>query len=162
MNKIRVIGMLLLVTILAVDSVWMQSGGAFQIEKSVIAGGGGRSAGGAFTLNGTIAQSVAGTNSSGGGFQVAGGFWGAGGPKVFLGPGAGGWGVGPVAQPVRGDRRHRLAGPDLRSAGTTRRWPAVGLERAKKNPRRSCLDQRCDHAHPEIAALATRRPVSAF
>jgi len=71
--------MLLLVTILAVDSVWMQSGGAFQIEKSVIAGGGGRSAGGAFTLNGTIAQSVAGTNSSGGGFQVAGGFWGAGG-----------------------------------------------------------------------------------
>ena len=52
-----------------------QSGGTFEITKSVIAGGGGRAAGGPFTLDGTIGQSVAGTTSSGGGFDVTGGFW---------------------------------------------------------------------------------------
>ncbi|MGQ0541596.1 MAG: hypothetical protein ACT4O9_07080, partial [Blastocatellia bacterium] len=41
-----------------------QTGGTFTITKSVIAGGGGRTAGGAFTVDGTIGQSVAGTTST--------------------------------------------------------------------------------------------------
>lgn len=57
-------------------SIAAQSGGAFVIQKSVIAGGGGRSAGGTFTLDGTIGQPVAGSSSSGGGYDLAGGFWG--------------------------------------------------------------------------------------
>ncbi len=52
-----------------------QSGGTFLIEKSVIAGGGGSTAGGTFALDGTIGQSLAGTNSSGGVFSVDSGFW---------------------------------------------------------------------------------------
>ena len=59
-------------------SVAAQSGGQFLIEKSVIAGGGGRSGSGAFTLDGTVAQSVAGINSTGGTFELGGGFWGGG------------------------------------------------------------------------------------
>lgn len=56
--------------------VFAQSGGAFVIQKSVIAGGGARSASGTFMLDGTLGQSVAGTTSSGGAFQLGGGFWG--------------------------------------------------------------------------------------
>lgn len=52
-----------------------QSGGTFVIEKSVIAGGGGSTAGGTFGLDGTIGQSVAGTMSSGGVFSLDSGFW---------------------------------------------------------------------------------------
>ncbi len=52
-----------------------QSGGSFQIEKKVIAGGGGNVSGGIFDLDGTVGQSVAGTTSNGGIFTLAGGFW---------------------------------------------------------------------------------------
>ncbi len=55
-----------------------QSGGTFVIQKSVIAGGGGSGSGGTFTMNGTIGQSFAGTTSSGGTFDLGGGFWGGG------------------------------------------------------------------------------------
>ena len=48
------------------------------MQKSVIASGGGQAAGGAFTLDGTIGQTIAGTTSSGGTFQSGGGFWGGG------------------------------------------------------------------------------------
>ena len=65
--------------ILLTVSVWPQSGGTFVIEKSVIAGGGGQTAGGTFTLDGTIGESVAGTTSAGGTFGLSGGFWGGGG-----------------------------------------------------------------------------------
>ena len=65
--------------ILLTVSVWPQSGGTFVIEKSVIAGGGGQTAGGTFTLDGTIGESVAGTTSAGGTFGLSGGFWGSGG-----------------------------------------------------------------------------------
>ena len=58
--------------------IFAQSGGTFLIQKSVIAGGGGNSAGAAFVLDGTIAEAVAGATSSGGVFQVGGGFWGGG------------------------------------------------------------------------------------
>ena len=58
--------------------VLSQSGGSFQIEKSVIAGGGGQTVGGAFTLDGTIGETVGGTTSTGGTFALGGGFWGGG------------------------------------------------------------------------------------
>lgn len=57
-------------------AVSAQSGGSFTIAKSVIAGGGGNSAGAAFVLDGTAGQSAAGTTSTGGAFQLSGGFWG--------------------------------------------------------------------------------------
>ena len=59
-------------------SGFAQSGGTFVIQKSVIAGGGDRSSGGAFTLDGTIGQSIAGANSTGGTFALGSGFWGGG------------------------------------------------------------------------------------
>jgi hypothetical protein len=55
-----------------------QSGGQFTITKSVIAGGGGRVAGGVFTVDGTIGQAVAGGPSTGGTFSITSGFWGGG------------------------------------------------------------------------------------
>ena len=48
----------------------------FSIDRFVIAGGGGTSTGGDFTLNATIGQPDAGT-MSGGNYSLAGGFWGA-------------------------------------------------------------------------------------
>ena len=51
-------------------------GQSYSIDSFTIAGGGGTSAGGAFTLNGTIGQPDAGT-MSGGNYSLAGGFWGA-------------------------------------------------------------------------------------
>ena len=59
-------------------SVAAQSGGQFQIEKSVIAGGGGQTAGATYTLDATVGQPVAGTTSTGGTFELGGGFWGGG------------------------------------------------------------------------------------
>ena len=56
-------------------SLWAQSGGTFLIEKNVIAGGGGQTAGGTFLLDGTIGQSLAGTTSAGGTFTIESGFW---------------------------------------------------------------------------------------
>jgi hypothetical protein len=56
-------------------SVGGQTGGVFTITKSVISGGGGRSTGGTFTLDGTIGQPIAGTSSTGGTFDLKGGFW---------------------------------------------------------------------------------------
>ena len=59
-------------------AVVAQSGGNFAVTKSVIAGGGGRSASGNFTVDGTIGESIAGVASTGGAFDLAGGFWGVG------------------------------------------------------------------------------------
>jgi hypothetical protein len=52
-----------------------QSGGAFDLSWHTIDGGGSPSAGGGFSLNGTIGQPDAGT-MSGGNYSLAGGFWG--------------------------------------------------------------------------------------
>jgi len=49
---------------------------SYSIDRFAIAGGGGPSAGGGFSLNGTIGQPDAGT-ISGGNYSLAGGFWGA-------------------------------------------------------------------------------------
>jgi hypothetical protein len=65
---------------LCVSAVAAQSGGSFTITKSVIAGGGGRATGGIFTLDGTIGQPIAGTQSAGATFTLISGFWGGGGP----------------------------------------------------------------------------------
>jgi len=75
MKRINLLSSFILLTVFAAV-LNAQSGGAFTIEKSVIAGGGGRSASGSFLLNGTIAESVAGARSTGGTFDLAGGFWG--------------------------------------------------------------------------------------
>ena len=52
-----------------------QSGGQYTVEKSVIAGGGGTSAGGTFSLQGTIGQAVAGGPSTNSPFSLRSGFW---------------------------------------------------------------------------------------
>ncbi len=51
-----------------------QSGGPYNIQRSVIAGGGGSSIGGGFTLQGTIGQGLVGAMSEGA-HDLAGGFW---------------------------------------------------------------------------------------
>jgi Carboxypeptidase regulatory-like domain len=56
-------------------TVSAQTGGTYQITQSVISNGGGDSNGGNFGVTGTSSQSLAGTNSTNGGFAVRGGFW---------------------------------------------------------------------------------------
>jgi Carboxypeptidase regulatory-like domain len=52
-----------------------QTGGQFAVTQSVISNGGGNSDGVNFNVTGTNAQTLAGTNSTGGQFEVRGGFW---------------------------------------------------------------------------------------
>lgn len=69
--KIAAVILLMLAT-----SAAAQSGGPYTVTQSVIAGGGSQNAaGGAFGLEGTAGQSIAGTQSTGGPFSVIGGFW---------------------------------------------------------------------------------------
>ncbi|EEF59927.1 hypothetical protein [Pedosphaera parvula] len=62
----------------------------FSIDWYKIAGGGGRSSGGLFEVNGTIGQHDASTPMSGGNFSLTGGFWAlsavqtVGAPTLFL------------------------------------------------------------------------------
>lgn len=51
------------------------SGGAFTLERTVIAGGGSQMSQQPFTLNGTTGQAVAGAHSTGGNFTLSAGFW---------------------------------------------------------------------------------------
>ena len=52
------------------------TGGSYSLNQAVIAAGGGQnSAGGNFTVDGTIGQAFAGTRSTNAPFSVAGGFW---------------------------------------------------------------------------------------
>lgn len=65
--------------LLAVTQVSAQSGGDFEIVRSTLDGGGGRSTGGDFELNGTIAQPEADPQfAAGGDFSLRGGFHRAG------------------------------------------------------------------------------------
>ena len=67
---------LILSAIIISSGALAQSGGDFEITKSTIDGGGGTSAGGDFSLTGTIGQADANPQkSSGGEFSLAGGFW---------------------------------------------------------------------------------------
>lgn len=52
-----------------------QTGGTYTINQSVIASGGQNSAGGSYTVAGTVGQSTAGTSSTSGNYAVRGGFW---------------------------------------------------------------------------------------
>lgn len=66
----------LLVLFTAAIAMAQFSGGDFEITKSSVDNGGGVSAGGEFSLTGTIGQPDANRQiSSGGGFSLAGGFW---------------------------------------------------------------------------------------
>jgi len=56
-------------------SLAAQTGGQYEIKKSVISNGGGQSDGAPYSVTGTAAQASAGVSSSGGGFGVRGGFW---------------------------------------------------------------------------------------
>lgn len=69
-------GLLTLVLLaLSVAAVSAQSGGVFEMTKSVIAGGGGTSAGDIFLLTGTVADPLGGNYSTGGPFELSAGFW---------------------------------------------------------------------------------------
>jgi hypothetical protein len=57
------------------DRTFAQSGGSFEIKQSVVAAGGKGAAGGAFSVDGTMGQTVAGNNVSGAPFAVTSGFW---------------------------------------------------------------------------------------
>ena len=76
----RVICLFILAAFVA--TLTAQSGGTFQIAKSVIGGGGGQATGGTFVLDGTVAEPVSGVTSTGGTFELGSGFWGAGGVAV--------------------------------------------------------------------------------
>lgn len=52
-----------------------QNRGQFELTWSTVDGGGGTITGGAYVLNGTIAQADAGAEMTGGGFALSGGFW---------------------------------------------------------------------------------------
>jgi hypothetical protein len=71
-------------------NAFAQSSNTLALTPSVIAGGGGKSAGGGFELSGTVGQPAAG-NLQGAGYSLAGGFWGgvvviqsAGAPRLSL------------------------------------------------------------------------------
>jgi hypothetical protein len=67
------IGLLCLLSTLALAQ---PSGGDYTITKSTIDGGGGTSAGGAYSLTGTVGQPDASLQGlSGGPYQLTGGFW---------------------------------------------------------------------------------------
>lgn len=70
--------LIMLFTLLATSPLGagIPAGGDFAITKSTVDNGGGLSAGGSFVLTGTIGQPDANPHvSSGGEFQLAGGFW---------------------------------------------------------------------------------------
>lgn len=77
---IRIIwmGVLLLVCLLAVGVIARAAPVDFSLSWWTVDGGGGRSEGAGFTLQGAAGQSDAGL-MQGGGFKLAGGFWGGAG-----------------------------------------------------------------------------------
>ena len=79
MKKINRLGCLFIFATFASPAALVpaQSGGTFQIGKSVI-GSGGQTTGGAFVLDGTVAEPVSGIISTGGTFELGSGFWGGG------------------------------------------------------------------------------------
>lgn len=77
MNRPRLLAIAIAFVLLISLSIFAQSGGSFTITKSVIAGGGDRSAGGTFVLDATIGQAITGT-STGGTFVLSSGFFASG------------------------------------------------------------------------------------
>ena len=76
LHAVLSVGLIWLMLVSGPLAVRAQSGGSFVMVKSVIANGGGDSAGGSFALTGTVGQSLADMGmSSGGAFSLASGFW---------------------------------------------------------------------------------------
>lgn len=61
--------------VLLAPPVLAQSGGPYDLSWFTVDGGGGRSAGGTYTLHGTVGQADAGVGMSGGEYALWGGFW---------------------------------------------------------------------------------------
>lgn len=75
MRQIQFVTLITVSLALICSSAAAQSGGDFEITRSVIAGGGGDTAGGTFGVSGTKGQPKAGTTLTGGSFSLTGGFW---------------------------------------------------------------------------------------
>ncbi len=72
----RKIALAVVVGLLVVGTAALaQAGGSFDLAWHKVSGGGGKSSGGTYELSGTAGQADAGA-LGGGGFSVAGGFWG--------------------------------------------------------------------------------------
>lgn len=74
MNKVAILSAILIGGVFLPGRSQAQSGGPYTIQRSVIAGGGGSSAGNNFVLQGTIGQGVVGAMGDTD-FTLAGGFW---------------------------------------------------------------------------------------
>jgi hypothetical protein len=78
MNRVRIIALsLALLCALLVAGAVLATPQAFDLPWWTVDGGGGTSAGGAYSLSGTIGQPDAGL-MSGGDYTLGGGFWGGG------------------------------------------------------------------------------------
>jgi hypothetical protein len=75
MNHKLIISVFTLMIFPIVAPAQISSGGSFSLEKSVIAAGGGESAGVGFAVTGTTGQNAAGTASQTGNYSLIGGFW---------------------------------------------------------------------------------------
>ena len=73
--KLRTMKQILLAMAVALVVSTATVGQTYSIESYVIAGGGGTSSGGDYTLSGTVGQPSAGTPLSGGAYTLQGGFW---------------------------------------------------------------------------------------
>jgi hypothetical protein len=68
----RIVGLILMVLALAFSSAYAQQ---YSINWFKVAGGGGTSTGGTYTVSGTIGQHDAGGPMTGGNYSLTGGFW---------------------------------------------------------------------------------------
>lgn len=68
---VSAIGLIMLIA----NANFAQTGGTYEIEKSVIASGGNTSSGGTFSLESTSGQSVSNASPSSGIYQILSGFW---------------------------------------------------------------------------------------
>jgi hypothetical protein len=73
--KTTTIFLTLLLALFAFTFIALASSGGYEIAWFTIDAGGGRSAGGEYTLNGTIGQPEADEPASGGDYTLTGGFW---------------------------------------------------------------------------------------
>jgi len=71
--------LLLIIPCLLLTGIALAEGG-YDLSRWRVDGGGGRSEGGGYTLIGTASQPEVGPSLGGGGYTLAGGFWGIGAP----------------------------------------------------------------------------------
>jgi hypothetical protein len=73
--KTTIVFLMLLLALFAFTVIALAANGGYEIAWFTIDAGGGRSAGGDYTLNGTIGQPEANSPASGGDYTLSGGFW---------------------------------------------------------------------------------------